>query len=294
MPSAAEAMAAYGIKRPDVTIRAAAAAGLELAVACTMLMAESGGGRMVWGHDPVDAAGIYIKGGPVTQDNYLAYRAAMAAGRIGRQGVGDCQLTSSEFQDRGDQLGGCWDPYANQRAGFLGLADRINRWGLRDGLRRYNGSGPAAEAYADARMREVAIWRQRLAGLAPTPQDVHREEDDMQDWLITGKGRRVIGCPTGSNSAWHRQAWLSAMAAVVAGPAWIQVFAQGDNAGIHDWRWTEQDLAPVPPPDNRVHRARREVRDGTSHLVVSWDLSQCPEGATLMLETNITALGASA
>lgn len=187
MASAAEVMTTYGIKRPDVTVRAAAEAGLELAVACVMLMGESGGGRMVWGHDPVDTGGLYTKGGLVTRENYLTYRAAMRAGRIGRQGVGDCQLTSSEFQDRGDQLGGCWDPYANQLAGFIGLADRIRSFGLRNGFRAYNGSGPAAEAYADQRMRELATWRARLADI--------KERDTVDQLPATMPPSNELGDP---------------------------------------------------------------------------------------------------
>lgn len=169
MPTEAQIIAQHGIKRPDITIRAAREAELELAVACAMLMGESGGGRMVWGSDAVQTGGAYVKGGPVTRENYLAYRALVRAGKIGRQGVGDAQLTSSEFQDRGDQLGGCWDPYANQLSGFIGLANRVKAYGLRGGLRRYNGSGPAAERYADRRMAEIAIWRARLSGAIPAP-----------------------------------------------------------------------------------------------------------------------------
>jgi hypothetical protein len=182
MGNAVDILRANGIKRPEVTIAAAREAGLELAVACAMLMGESGGGRMVWGSDGVSTGGTYTKGGPVTEQNYKAYRAAMKAGKIGRQGVGDSQLTSAEFQDRGDALGGCWLPYPNQLSGFIGLANRIRAYGLRDGLRRYNGSGKAAEAYATRRMAEAARWRRLLAGAdIPNiqPPTTAPQEDDM-------------------------------------------------------------------------------------------------------------------
>lgn len=184
MPTATDILRANGILRPDITIAEAAAANLELAAACVMLMGESSGGRMVWGSDGApsakrtDQAGrvIYTFGGPVTRDNYLAFRAEQRAGRIPRQGVGDCQLTSEEFVARAEQIGvqrgglGPWDPAVNQAAGFVGLAQRIAQYGTRDGFRRYNGSGPAAEAYADRSMAALAVWRQRLAGAAaPTP-----------------------------------------------------------------------------------------------------------------------------
>lgn len=190
-PSVAQVLASAGIRRPDITVRAAAEADLELAAACVMLMAESGGGRMVWGGDAVSTGGLYVKGGPVTRENYLAYRDAMRAGLVGRQGVGDAQLTSAEFQDRGDECGGCWDPYANQLAGFIGLANRIRAYGTRDGFRRYNGSGPAAEAYADARMAELAVWRRRLAACDTTGDDdvltadERRKLDDLHSLFFT-------------------------------------------------------------------------------------------------------------
>ena len=191
--SAVAVLAANGIKRPDITIRAAKQAGLDLPAACVMLMAETGGGRMVWGSDAVQTGGTYAKGGPVTQANYLAYRAALKAGKAGRQGVGDTQLTSSEFQDRGDQLGGCWDPYANQLSGFTGLASRISRYGTRNGFRAYNGSGPAAEAYAAKRMAEYAVWQQRLAGVPTDSGD--SDLDARQDAMLTAIYQQMSGSP---------------------------------------------------------------------------------------------------
>jgi hypothetical protein len=109
------------------------------------------------------------------------------------------------------------------------------------------------------------------------------EDDDVQNWHISGKGRQVIICPTGSASANRRQAWLSAAAATLNGAAWIRVFAQGASGGINDWTWAESALAPTP--QNLVRRPYVELKDKTTHLVVSWDLSNAPEGAALCLET---------
>lgn len=119
---------------------------------------------------------------------------------------------------------------------------------------------------------------------ALTGHQIATEEEDMLDWHIEGKGRRVIGCPTGSAAANKRLAWLSALTAVVTGSCWIQVYAQSAKSGVNSWRWTEKDL--TPDAQNLVPRPVAQLRDGTSHLVVSWDLSNCPEGATLLLETN--------
>lgn len=216
-------LAQAGIRRPDVTIRAAAAAGLELAAACVVLMGESGGGQMIWGSDgaratpPQETLGIYEFGGPVTRDNYLRYRAAVKDRRIKRQGVGDVQLTSAEFQDRGDQLGGCWDPYANQLAGFIGLAERIRAHGVRDGFRRYNGSGDAAEAYADRAMKALASWRD-LIGEQPTPPAVPAatpilEEEPMAPIVINpgpdGVFRAAAMVEAGATSLVAERAWIT-------------------------------------------------------------------------------------
>ena len=156
------------ILRPEDVVTIAGTAGLELAAAATLLVKESGGGRNVWGHDPVVVApNTYVKGGPVTRSNYTAYLAAVRAGRAGRQGCGPTQLTYGPFQQRADDAGGCWRWEINCRVGFEILADHIRRRGVQDGFRAYNGSGPRAEAYGRDAKAKYDIWRRRL------------EEDDM-------------------------------------------------------------------------------------------------------------------
>lgn len=108
-------------------------------------------------------------------------------------------------------------------------------------------------------------------------------EDTMRDYYISGKGRIPIICPTGSASLNNRRAWLSALVDELNGTAWIQVYAQSDKAGVNDWRWTEKDLKPSA--QNLVPRARKELLSGTSHLIVSWDLTNALEGAVLTVET---------
>jgi hypothetical protein len=47
-------------------------------------------------------------------------------------------------------------------AGFAGLVTLTNKYGLTDGVRRYNGSGPAAEKYRDSVLRRYRVWTDRL------------------------------------------------------------------------------------------------------------------------------------
>lgn len=164
---AVDTLAARRIIRPAEVVELAAAAGLELAAAAVLLEKESAGGRNVWGHDGVDPGGFYRKGSEVTRAAYEAWRPHR--GRLGSQGVGPCQLTWPGFQDRADARGGCWDWRVNVAVGFDILADLIRRYGARDGFRRYNGSGAAADRYAVDALARLGQWRNRLGPTAAGP-----------------------------------------------------------------------------------------------------------------------------
>jgi len=123
-------------------------------------------------------------------------------------------------------------------------------------------------------------------GQHPYTRARHQEDDNMQQWFITGKGRRVIECPTGAASADKRMAWFSAATSSMTGPGYIRVFAQGAAGGINDWTWDQTAL--TPNTNNLVPHNFEELRDGTIHLVVTWDVTACPDGATLCLETRPT------
>ena len=146
-----EQLAGLGILMPADCLAAAREAKLPLHLAASLLVQESGGGRNVYGHDPTIFAGGPGHGQPneVTEANYKEYlRLRGAKGGGGMQGVGPCQLTWWSYQDEADSLGGCWDPVVNMKVGFKHLADNIRRYGLHPGVKAYNGSGAAAEAYA--------------------------------------------------------------------------------------------------------------------------------------------------
>lgn len=161
------------IERSDDVVRVAREVGLYPPIAVTLIEKESGG-RNVWGSDAVQTGGTYVKGSEVTRHDYEAYRAKRRAGSIGAQGVGPCQLTWPGFQDRADALGGCWNYRTNLRVGFEVLLGLQRQYGTREGFRRYNGSGAAAERYADDAMRRLASWTKTL-GTTPSPGPPERK-----------------------------------------------------------------------------------------------------------------------
>jgi hypothetical protein len=161
-----QSLTAWGVLRAAEVVEIAAGAGLELASAATMLEKESGGGRNVWGHDGVNTGGFYTKGAAVTRESYEVWKPHRS--RLGSQGVGPTQLTYPPLQDQADRLGGCWDWRVNVTVGFRHLAELQRQYGIRGGFRRYNGSGPAAESYADDSMARRAKWQTRI-GPVPTP-----------------------------------------------------------------------------------------------------------------------------
>jgi hypothetical protein len=182
---AAESLTAWGIVRAREVVEIAASVGLDLASAATLLEIETAGGHNVWGHDGVTTGGAYVKGAEVTRAAYEQYRALRKAGRIGAQGVGPTQLTWPGYQEQADQMGGCWDWRTNCRVGFTVLLGHLRAHGLRTGFRKYNGSGPMAERYADKAMQRRSRWLVRLgdtAGTAPatpTSPTTPTEDDDV-------------------------------------------------------------------------------------------------------------------
>src|SRR5918992_78571 len=162
-PRLIERLRAEGVLRPQAVVEEAKRAGLRLPPARALLEKESGGGRNVFGHDPT----IFVGAGEVTRAKYAEYkRRRVASGNRMMQGVGPCQLTWWEFQDTADREGGCWRPDINMRVGFRHLVALMNQHGEADGARRYNGSGPAAEAYSRDLLAKARVWEARLAGHA--------------------------------------------------------------------------------------------------------------------------------
>ncbi len=138
---------------------AAHEAAIPPSLAASMLMQESGGGTNVFGHDPT----IFVGAGEVTKAKYLAYKTQRGTnGEGGMQGVGPLQLTFFTLQDEADERGGCWKPYVNMLVGFEHLADNIRRAGMHEGVKAYNGSGDAAEKYANTVLPRADTFKQAL------------------------------------------------------------------------------------------------------------------------------------
>ena len=146
---------AYGGKWGVRVVWEARRAGIPISLGCALIEKESAF-RNVFGHDPT----IYAAAGLVTKGKYLAYKAQRGTTRM--QGVGPCQLTWWATQDQADRLGGCWLPKHNIRVGFQTLAGNVRRYGYVTGCARYNGSGPAADAYSRALRALATSWHHRL------------------------------------------------------------------------------------------------------------------------------------
>lgn len=148
----------HGISNALRVVQEARREGVGPATAMALIEKETRG-RNVFGHDPT----IFAGAGQVTARKYLAYKEQRGPrGQGGMQGVGPAQLTYYTLQDAADREGGCWDPRVNIRIGLRHLRGLIAEHGLREGYRRFNGSGPAAEAYARDAIAKRAVWQDRF------------------------------------------------------------------------------------------------------------------------------------
>jgi cell wall-associated NlpC family hydrolase len=148
------------LRNPELILQESRKAGLSLPLACALIEQESHG-RNVFGHDPTRSIPDEWKGEQVTAARYRHYKRNRQQG-LGMQGVGLAQLTWYQYQDRADALGGCYRPEVNLRVGFSVLRGHVRVLGLRQGIARYNGSGSAAQRYADQVLAKLKVWRRRL------------------------------------------------------------------------------------------------------------------------------------
>jgi len=253
-----------GVLIPEIMVQAAAMENIEWSVACSILEGESGGGKNIWGADGgmnVRTNGTYKPRTPVTRAAYLAYRTEMRAGRIIRQGAGPCQCTSAQYQDTADALGGTWDPLANCRSGFRGMGALIRKYGVRGGARRYNGSGDAAEIYADRFLARYQKWQGILRGAtpvaigapaAPPPPPKPKVKPVIQNFPVNGAGVIELNTPIKGKSGLYEQAFVS-VRSTQAGAANLWWGLSGvSGKGERKWalqpnvrQWTELDNGDV-------------------------------------------------
>lgn len=172
------AMKRGGIVYPETTLAESRRAGIKLSLACALLEQESAGGKNVWGNDRPPNGGTSGWGWrTVTERDYRAYlRRRGSRGRGGMQGVGPCQLTWYEFQDRADGLGGCWKPAINMRVGFAHLASLIREHGYAVGVERYNGVG--RREYSRSVRSKAEKWHDVLVEAAQEDDDPSPQKPD--------------------------------------------------------------------------------------------------------------------
>jgi hypothetical protein len=153
-----EALKRLGVKSPGMVLSEAKRADLNPEYALAMLEKETGIPQQnIFGcdHGP-GRAFCHMK---VTKERVAALRASGAM-----NGVGWTQITWWEFVRDADNMGGAHLPRFQMRVGFDVLAAHIAQYGVWDGFRRYNGSGSAAEAYANEAVGLAKKWNSILEG----------------------------------------------------------------------------------------------------------------------------------
>jgi hypothetical protein len=160
----------YGIANAEACVIASHQGDRPTLPRCLAMLENESGGRNIFGGDPWDPD-EYPRGAAlppewseseVTQHRYTIYKERRNAG-LQPNGVGPTQITDPGLQELAERLGGCWIPLHNMAAGFGFLHSLIERLGSPfAGFAAYNGSGPAAENYAERATERVVIWEHRL------------------------------------------------------------------------------------------------------------------------------------
>jgi hypothetical protein len=161
----------YGIDNAAACVAASHQEYRPTLARCLAMLENESGGRNIFGADPWDP-GAYPRGAAlppewrdseVTQHRYTIYKERRNAG-CQPNGVGPTQITDASLQEAAERAGGCWIPLHNMSVGFGFLHGLIEQLGsVWDGFRAYNGSGPAADAYADRALERAELWEHRLA-----------------------------------------------------------------------------------------------------------------------------------
>ena len=181
-----------GFERPYLTVAAAKKADVSYATAAAHLAMETGNGKNIFGCD--HGPGVAFCHEPVTKAKVQALLRSSRA-----NGVGPLQLTFKPFVQEADDLGGAHRPYFNMLVGFRILKRNweANGHNLRTAYRLYNGSGPAAERYADTAIRKRQEYVRKLERFlhdeaSPTEKRVRQVQEDLL-WLGFAQVGKVDG-----------------------------------------------------------------------------------------------------
>jgi hypothetical protein len=140
-----EWLAAHGFRNVDAIVGAAEQGDRPtIQRCCALTLNESSGGYNVYGQE---GSTRELYGKEVTKENYQDIYVPNLW--QGQNGIGPTQLTSAGYQEDANRLGGVWNAFCNCQVGFRLLHELIERYGVWAGAMHYNGSGPAAERYAD-------------------------------------------------------------------------------------------------------------------------------------------------
>lgn len=131
-------------------------ADLPISLAFALVEQESAF-RNIFGHD----RGGPFPGQQVTRERVQALLRHTAGGGTSN-GVGLTQLTWPPLIREAERHGGAHTPRAQLRVAFSHLSQLIQTYGRADGIRRYNGSGPAAVAYSASVRNKAARWHRIL------------------------------------------------------------------------------------------------------------------------------------
>jgi hypothetical protein len=125
------------------------------------LVEQESGFSNVFGHDD----SIFHGAGKVTKARYLEYKRQRGTPGRRMQGVGPCQLTWWQFQDKADHLGGCWIARHNIRVAFEHLGGLMRQHSTRDALAVYNAGNARSrqgQDYAASVLRRQQRWHSIL------------------------------------------------------------------------------------------------------------------------------------
>lgn len=150
----------YGIANADAIVRALEQPDRPLPARALAMLENESAGRNIFGAEGTACPAEWWEQ-EVTHTRYQIYARRRDAG-LTNDGVGPTQLTDTILQQEADHRGGCWIPLHNLEVGFQLLHELITKAGEWDGFRAYNGTGPAADAYATRAIERTAIWQARL------------------------------------------------------------------------------------------------------------------------------------